>query len=100
MIENLIGGRPATSRDIDQLLAAVNTESLYIKSEEYRRLIKMGKTQFSYLKELGRFDAGTHPATLGSSHIRIHKHFSLSSQRIELLEEEETNKPLTIASMK
>jgi hypothetical protein len=51
----------------------------------------MGKTQFNYLKKTGRFDAGTHPATLGSRRIRIHKFFNMHSQKIELPEEEKTN---------
>jgi hypothetical protein len=87
MIGDFLGDRPATSHDINQLLTAVSTESLYIKSEAYRRQIKMSKTQFNYLKKTGRFDAGTHPATLGSRRIRIHKFFNMHSQKIELPEE-------------
>jgi hypothetical protein len=46
-------------------------------------LIGLGKTQFNYLKKLGRFAAGTHKATLGSRRILIHRYFNYHSQKIE-----------------
>jgi hypothetical protein len=38
------------------------------------------------LKKLGRFDRGTHKATLGGRFILIHRNFNMYSQKIELPE--------------
>jgi hypothetical protein len=83
MLNSFSMDRPATLRDIEQLLTAVSSENFYIKSEDYRKKIGLGKTQFSHLKQLGRFDKGTHKATLGSRRILIHKFFNMNSQKIE-----------------
>ncbi|MDR0517372.1 MAG: hypothetical protein LBH25_10060 [Fibromonadaceae bacterium] len=84
MTEDFFGdSRPVKLSDIEQLLTAVSTESFYIKSEEYRKLICLGKTQFNYLKKLGCFDRGTHKSCLGNRRIRIHRYFNYHSQKIE-----------------
>jgi hypothetical protein len=75
---------PVTRREIANLVAAMSTEQFYVKSEEYRRKLGIGKTQFQFLKNLGRFDKGTHPATLGSKRILIHRYFNMHTQQIEL----------------
>jgi hypothetical protein len=90
MIDDISIDKPATLCDIEQLIITVRTDNSFVKSEEYRRLIKISKTQFSYLKKLGRFDRGTHKATLGCRHILIHKNFNMHSQRIELPENEKS----------
>lgn len=84
MADFLLGNdRPARLSDIEQLLTAVTTESFYVKAEEYRRLTGLGKTQFQNLKKLGRFEAGTHRATLGSRRILIHRYYNYTSGKIE-----------------
>jgi hypothetical protein len=75
--------RPASLRDLERLLKVVSAENFYVKPETYRRIIGFGRTQFYMLKKAGRFDAGMHPATLGSKHILIHKNFNMHSQKIE-----------------
>jgi hypothetical protein len=75
--------RPATLRDIEQLLTIVSMENFYIKPNEYRLLTGLGRVQYSKLKKADRFDNGTHPATLGRRRILIHKFFNIHSQKIE-----------------
>jgi hypothetical protein len=83
MVCNFSTHNPATLRDIERLLTAVSTENFYVKPEVYRRLAGLGRTQYSILKKSGRLDAGTHPSTLESKRILIHKNFNIHSQRIE-----------------
>jgi hypothetical protein len=75
---------PITRREFQSLIVAVSTEAFYIKADEYRRKIGIGKTMFQNLKNLGRFDKGTHPATLGSKRVLIHRYFNMHTQQIEL----------------
>jgi hypothetical protein len=83
MVYNSPINNPVTLRDIERLLTAVSTENFYVKPEEYRHLTRLGRTQYSILKKSGRLDAGTHPSTLGSKRILIHKNFNIYSQRVE-----------------
>jgi hypothetical protein len=70
-------------------MLTMSGDSLYVKPEEYRQLIEMCRSQFMNLKKLGRFDKGTHKATLGGRYILIHKNFDMHTQRIELSKNEE-----------
>jgi hypothetical protein len=83
MVCNFSANNPVTLRDIERLLTAVSTENFYVKPEEYRHLTRLGRTQYSILKKSGHLDAGTHPSTLGSKRILIHKNFNIYSQRVE-----------------
>jgi hypothetical protein len=74
--------RIATIADIEQLLTAISSENFFVDCTTYRKILGIGKTQFSYLKKIGRFDLGTHKATLGSRRIRIHRYFCPSAQKI------------------
>ncbi|MCL2207225.1 MAG: hypothetical protein FWB90_03910 [Fibromonadales bacterium] len=84
MLDMLSDDRPITKRDLEQYTIALIQQQWYISAEEYRRKIGLGKTQFSKLKKLGRFDAGTEQATLGHRKIRIHRCFNMFSQQLEL----------------
>ncbi|MDR2595404.1 MAG: hypothetical protein LBC87_11600 [Fibromonadaceae bacterium] len=89
MIDEITIDKPATLRDIEQLMLTMSGDSSYVKPEEYRQLIGMSRTQFMNLKKLGRFDKGTHKATLGGRYVLIHKNFDMHTQRIELSGNEE-----------
>lgn len=61
-------------------LATMPGSPLWLKANAYRRKIGLGTTRFHELKNLGKFDKGTDPATFGSSRIRIHAWWSYSLQ--------------------
>jgi hypothetical protein len=85
MISELSMDAPMTRREFSTLydILCRKSDELWLKADVYRRKIGMGKTQFYHLKKMGRFDKGTHPATLGCKHRLIHEHFNMHSQRIE-----------------
>ena len=85
MISELSMDAPMTRREFRTLFEILSRNSnQWLKADEYRRLIGMGRTQFYHLKKMGRFDKGTHPATLGCKHRLIHEDFNMHSQRIEI----------------
>jgi hypothetical protein len=86
MISELSMDAPMTRREAKTFIeiAIRKSSELWLKADEYRRLIGMGKTQFWHLKKLGRFDKGTHPATLGCRKRLICEYFNMHTQRIEI----------------
>ncbi|MDR3001103.1 MAG: hypothetical protein LBU89_07550 [Fibromonadaceae bacterium] len=75
---------PITRREIENLTVAMATlpgSPYWMKAPDYRRKVALGTTQFQHLKNLGKFDGGTDPATLGSSRIRIHAWWNHTLQR-------------------
>jgi hypothetical protein len=75
---------PITRREVRTLVEVLSNTNMYIKEDEYRRQIGMGRTNFYHLKKLGRFNAGTHPATLGGKKRLVHKFYNMHSGRIEI----------------
>jgi len=61
-------------------LATMPGSPLWLKAQEYRRKLGLGKTQFQHLKNLGKFDKGTDPATFGMKRVRIHAWFNYMLQ--------------------
>jgi hypothetical protein len=84
MIDHLSMDGPITRREVRTLVEVLSSTNMYIKEDEYRRQIGMGRTNFYHLKKLGRFNAGTHPATLGCKKRLIHKFYNVYSSRIEI----------------
>ena len=76
---------PATKRDIQRLVAAIMAStSDYITADEFRQLIGMGRTRFSQLMTMGRFDKGILPATKSRKTKMIHRYYNPETQIIEL----------------
>lgn len=77
---------PVTRRELKRLLAAVmsNVQNDYIPADDYRQLLGMGKTRFSQLMTMGRFDKGIHPATRDRKQKMIHRYYNPTTSEIEL----------------
>ena len=81
-MENFSKDRVVNLNDLEDLLNRICTENFYIKADEYRRLIGLGKTQFNFLKQSGALDGGIHPATKNSRRILIHRYYSYKLRTI------------------